>query len=343
MKRWLLFLVLAVPVAHASTMTMEEVLRLPELDQRQAFSDTVSRWFLDENFAGIENFTDLVREHNLRTGSGAWVLELIYGGIDDAPEMADAKTEADWRRLERISRNWQKAWPQSVTAKIAHAHLIKSRGWFYRGHEYARSTSERQFALFHRQVDRARDFLLLHPEAGHTDPQRHGLLLNLIGWQKNDDPLAFANAFEAATERFPDYYPIYFAAISYHVPKWGGTSGRVEAFAQDVMRKVGGSAGKVLYTRMYWSAVGTQFRGNSLFVESEARWEYMREGFQSIVEEYPSQWSINHYARFACLALDKTSAQHALGLMSEPVIERAWRNTGSLLGDCRSWVGYRSL
>ena len=97
---------------------------------------------------------------------------------------------------------------------------------------------------------------------------------------------------------FPDYYPNYFEAVTYYLPKWHGDAYEVERFARHVMKSRDKRTGQMLYARIYWYASQNQFK-NAIFLVSVAHWNDMRDGSKAIVADYPDQWNINNYAKFA--------------------------------------------
>ena len=68
----------------------------------------------------------------------------------------------------------------------------------------------------------------------------------------------------------------------------------------------------------------------------------MRDGFKAIVADYPDQWNINNYAKFACLVGDEQTTREAFGLMKGDPIESAWASTEQYRG-CEQLAGRNSL
>jgi hypothetical protein len=100
-------------------------------------------------------------------------------------------------------------------------------------------------------------------------------------------------------------------------------------------------AGQMLYARIYWYASQDQFK-DAIFLVSVAHWKDMREGFKSIIADYPDQWNINNYAKFACLVGDEATTREAVGLMKGDPIESAWPSTDQYRS-CEQLAGRTSL
>ena len=157
-------------ISAAHAMTLDEVLALPEQQQREALEDTVGRWFLAEDFAHIESFAETARAKGLRTSSGLWVSGFVSGGIDSVANFHEVKDDAGWDRLEAIAQRWIAACPRSATAKIAYASILQNRAWLYRGGGYANTVSAKQLAAFYRQVEKAKQYQLATRDLAGTDP-----------------------------------------------------------------------------------------------------------------------------------------------------------------------------
>jgi hypothetical protein len=341
-RRWLLALVGLALTGAAGAMTLQDVFTQPELAQRATISDTVGRWFQAEDFAEIEHFADEVRAKNLRTASGLWVIGLVYGGIDDIATYRKVKDDAGWDQLEGRAKRWIAAYPASVTAKIAYAGILQERAFFYRGGGgYANTVSKKQFDAFYRQIVKAKKYQEATRDIAGIDPNWYLTYMATLRLQKDNKEEEFERTFDEATKAFPDYYPNYFEAVTYYLPKWHGDAYEVERFARRVMKSRDKRTGQMLYARIYWYASQSQFK-NAIFLVSVAHWNDMRDGFNAIVADYPDQWNINNYAKFACLLGDERTTREAFGLMKGDPIESAWPSTEKYRS-CEQLAGRNSL
>jgi len=339
---WLLALVGFALNSAAGPMTLQSVFTQPELEQRAIISDTVGRWFQAEDFAKIEHFTDEVRAKNLRTASGLWVIGLVYSGIDAIANFQRVNDDAGWDQLEGIAERWIAAYPASVTAKIAYAGILQDRAWFYRGGGgYASTVSEKQFDAFYGQIAKAKKYQEATRDIAGIDPNWYLKYLAILRLQKGSKAQEFERTFDEATQAFPDYYPNYFEAVTYYLPKWHGDAYEVERFARRVMKSRDKRTGQMLYARIYWYTSQNQFK-NAIFLVSVAHWNDMRDGFKAIVADYPDQWNINNYAKFACLVGDERTTKEVFGLMKGDPIESAWPSTAQYRS-CEELAGRNSL
>jgi hypothetical protein len=338
--RWLIAVMSLLMIPAASAMTLDEVFAQPEQEQRKILEDTVGRWFLAEDFANIEKTADSARGKHLRTSSGLWIIGLVYGGIGHVANLHDVKDDAGWDRLEAIARRWIAAYPASATAKIAYARILQNRAWSYRGGGYANTVSERQFAAFYKQIGKVKQYLLETRAAADADPNWYVTFMATLRVEKHGRHEEFEQAFADAMQAFPDYYPNYFEAVTYYLPKWNGDAHEVEHFARRVMKSRDERTGRMLYARIYWYASQSQFK-NAIFLASVARWDDMRAGFEAIVADYPDQWNINHYAKFACLVGDQGTTKKAFDMMKGEPIKAAWDSTDQF-EKCQFFAGRTS-
>ncbi len=321
----------------AAPMTLEKLLQQPEQKQRNAIIDTVGRWFLAENFAEIEWLADKARREHLRTSSGLWVQGLVFSGIDSVANSKKVESDAGWDELEAIAGRWVKAYPASASAKIAYANVLQNRAWLYRGGGYAHTVSDKQFAAFYKQIGKAKRYRLANRAVITTDPSGYLGLLATARVEKNSRQEEFERILSEAIHAFPDYYPIYFEAVTYYLPKWRGNAYEVERFARQVMNSRDERTGRMLYARIYWYASQNQFK-DTIFLVSVARWSDMREGLEAVVADYPDQWNINHYAKFACLVLDQETTRKAFDMLKGDPIMKAWDSTEQY-EECRHFAG----
>lgn len=327
-------------ISAADAMTLKDVFAQSEQQQRKVLEDTVGRWLLAEDFPDIEKFANSAREKSLRTSSGLWVIGLVYSGADSVASYRKVKDDVGWNRLEAIGKRWIAAYPASATAKIVYGTILQNRAWFYRGGGYANTVSDTQFAAFYKQIEKTKRYQLATRYLASVDPNWYMNLLATLRVEKDSRRKEFEQTFADAIRAFPDYYPIYFEAVTYYLPKWKGDALEVEHFARHVMKSRDERAGKMLYARIYWYASQSQFK-NGIFLASVARWDDMREGFEAIVADFPDQWNINHYAKFACLVGDQGTTQQAFGMMKGEPVKGAWDSTDQY-EKCQFFAGRRT-
>lgn len=287
-----------------------------ELEVREALTSRVRQLFAAHDFAKLDSIYDGYALKSERTPSGLWKSGLWFDGIYMFVETQDA-----YRANDEALKKWLVERPQSALARLLRARLMKDRAWEYRGTGYAVEVEKRNWAPFFDLLRQARDYLEAEKSVASTRPEYYDLMIGIMmGQQKN--PL---QVFDEGQEKFPAYYPMYFAMMQYLLPKWHGSLDQVEHFAAEAVARTQQTEGRAMYARIYWAAAQGPFHDN-LFAQSKASWPRMREGFEDVVARYPDQWNLQNYASFACDAGDDATLAKLFKRIREPVLDEAWRS-----------------
>jgi hypothetical protein len=132
------------------------------------------------------------------------------------------------------------------------------------------------------------------------------------------------------------YYSTYFEITNRNLPKWGGTADKVDRVAREAVERTRATDGTGLYARIYWFAYNGQY-SDDLFEDSAVDWTEMSQGMDDILARYPSQYNINHFAHFACLAGDYSKARELMARIKyQPMIE-LWGGLFSYYS-CKLWA-----
>jgi hypothetical protein len=304
-----------------------------ELEERAEISQKGHALFEDERFAELEALAEDYRAHGSRTSSGLWKIGILHNGIEEV----DGKNRDDkyWSALMAKSARWIAAFPQSPTARIAHASFLSSHAWAVRGGGWSRDVPKDDWPPFHRLIEQSRSYLLANKEIGKADPQWYQEMLTLARVDGSGDD-AFNVLIDEATWKYPDYYPNYFTAIEYLGPRWHGNLAAIEEFANRAVRKTREIEGQGMYARIYWYVSQMQF-GERLFEDTSVVWPKMKRGIDDVLKRYPDQWNINNFAHFACLASDRKETARLTARVTEPIAD-AWAKDVSLFARCREWA-----
>ena len=267
-----------------------------------------------------------------RLASGVFVAaRMLQGASPSAPKemMERMGVDASFKPVEDRARSWMAKSPQSVAAAITLSRVYYEHGWAYRGGGYANSVSEEDFARFRSYMKLAQETLLARADLGKTDPNWHLQMLavgQVYAWS-SEQYFAFA---QAALDAFPDNYDIYFAVSNRLLPQWGGSVEQLTAFAEYAAERTKATEGRSMYARIFWAAYSGLGAAEKL-KRGELDWPKLREGFDDVVKRYPDPWNLNFFARAACDAGDKATAQRILGLIGDRVEPEAWDNRGAYL------------
>ncbi len=314
--------------------SIAQVSATDELAERKQIAAAAQQAFASGSFGRLEALSDSYRTEKSRTPSGLWKLTLFYGGLAQAFNGASINLKGSFESLEAQTAEWAKHYPNSPTAHIAHSIVLLEHGWAIRGGGFASTVKPEAWAPFRQYVAKARENLERHKSVAALDPRWYEIMLK-IARAESWDRKQFDSLLNEALDREPSFYPTYFMALEYLLPKWGGDIIQIETFAREAVTRTTKEEGKGMYARIYWFASQKQFQ-NDLFTQSLAVWPRMREGFEDVVSKYPDAWNFNNYAKFACLAKDKRKTRELLAKIESSLVPEAWQPP-SLLKQCTDW------
>jgi hypothetical protein len=313
--------------AHAAT----------ELEQRAAVSAATQESFLSNDFRRLENVSAQYRRERSRTSSGLWNLTLFYAGVEEAIEnqASDQDIDASFGEVEKKIKAWLEAFPESPSGHIADGMALLERAWAHRGGGYASTVDPEGWVQFNKYVALARKSLETSKAVASVDPKWYETMM-IIARAQNWERGEFDALLNEALEKEPLFYQTYFSALEYLLPKWHGDIHEIENFAQDAAARTRRQEGLGMYARIYWYASQSQF-SNDLFNNSLVEWSQMKDGFEDVIARYPDAWNLNNYARFACLAGDKSKTRELLKRIEPSVVAEAWRPL-QLKQTCAEWA-----
>lgn len=290
-----------------------------ELADRSAVREDVKTRFIQEDFAGIEKkHAELVKSRE-RFGSGTMKSDEVYAGLSELTQMPralswvlptelptpaarqehEAKKEAFYIALNDKALKWRKQFPMSSLPAYLQSDVFIAHGFYHRGTQLARDTNEARMGKFVEYIAKAQAVLMT--PGIERDAAWYCAVFRLAQFS-GVDPKTLKSLVNEATDRFPNSYAIYFFASKPMIPKWGGSLEAFEWLANLAASKTRKTDGNALYARVYWNIAALGF--DNIFADTHADWKKMRAGFEDMIKRYPSEWNLNHYARFACMAKD---------------------------------------
>jgi hypothetical protein len=292
-----------------------------ELAERAMIEDLAASAFMESDFDALERQAEEYRTRKAKTSSGTWKLPYFYVGLATDGLKFKKDQSAEWSEAMKKFDLWIEKYPQSPTPYVAQGEALMRRGWTFRGTGWAKGVAEADMRAYLDLAIGTISFLLEHEEIGSRDPHWYRTLadaFNAVGVDKEQ----FVDLIVSGLDRYPDYDELYFAAAGSLSPKWGGSAAAVEKFARAALARTK-DRGYEIYARIYWAA-GLQGDGRYLFQYPEADWSDIVRGMDDVLERYPTQWNISHFAFFACYKFDQATTRRYLELVEEPIVERAW-------------------
>lgn len=331
----LALLVIAAMAGNAATArTLAQKILAPDYaptDEVAAREDIIaavgdSLW--NERFDELETMAEVFRRDKPRTPSGRWRLSLFYEGLRLYQERTPMEADSP-------IHGWIAAHPASAAARVGYAVMLMEEAWKIRGKGYARTVADESWAPFHAKVERARLELTQFKSLAAGDPHWYATMAEIATLQGWDDS-EFDALLREAMDRELTYTDTYFEAGNRALPKWHGSAEKLEKLARDVLERTRAIEGSALYTRIYWSAANSGYK-DSLFEKSAVDWAEMSKGMDDVLARYPSQWNINHFAHFACLAGDYEKAREMIERIEHQPMMELWGGAWSYYG-CKWWA-----
>ncbi|MRH00627.1 cytoplasmic protein [Xanthomonas sontii] len=305
-----------------------------EIQERTAILDSTTKAMTQGDLAALEQLATLYRTKQARTSSGVWKLSVLHGGINRFYLLA-SYDKATLAEKERIAEQWVKTYPKSPTARLAYAEVLARRAWHRRGGGYANTVRAEDWAPFREGIEATRRYLEDNKQIASLDPEWY-IKMEAIAKAQQWDDARFQALIDEGMTRYPEYYEIYFQAIEFYSPKWGGSAVDIERFARMAMERTRAREGQGLYARIYWYASQSIY-DERLFTESLARWSTMRAGIDDVLKVYADEWNLQNFARFACLARDREKALELIERVRGPTYTEVWKGEENFQR-CKAWV-----
>lgn len=294
----LICVVATFPALGVSTLDDEQV-------ARAAVFQKAKHWFEMRDFEQLDATAADFRKAKARFKSGVWKLERFYAGLS----LSSDASQSEWAEHFKGLDEWKSQSPVSVTCRVALAAAWAGYAWKARGVGWADSVTDEGWKLFAERLAKAKAVLDESKTLAEKCPQWFCVMQTVAlgqGWNRSTYDLLFndAVAFE------PSYYDFYFHKAYYLLPKWYGSAGDWERFAEEASKtaKVGG--GMSLYARIAWARSGEYA---NLFKESAIDWLKMKQGFLDIEKQFPdSTWNL---VNFCCFAADAGDRETVVALL----------------------------
>ncbi len=339
-RRWVVGLaaVLALLAGYLHMSANAQNGQAAELKERAAIRAKVARLLDADDFAGLDKLAETYRKTEARTSSGIWKLNVFYSGFHTKVKKA-GKDDPVWRSVARKLAIWQSQFPDSPTPIIANAIVMKRYAPTLRSPvlvQRASTAASDEDAAFVTTLIAAKAHLEKHKAVASRDPHYYVIWANLafaLGRLGADDATFFDIMIEGM-QSFPEYYPIYFAAMDYVAPPARGDAKALEALANMAVEQTRSVDGLSLYARVYWTAHSSYF-GKDLFRRSDVNWQKMSAAIDDILKRFPDQWNINNFAYFSCLAGDVEKTRSLLARIEGKPVREVWK-TGTAYRACEN-------
>ncbi|MFA6243780.1 MAG: ankyrin repeat domain-containing protein [Candidatus Hydrogenedentales bacterium] len=294
---------------------------------------------IHEQFDVLEAIAKRLRDEKVRWPNGDWQLDQFYDWLSRQVHFFDAPGEAaHFARIEK----WKAAYPDSITWRLVLAGSYRECGWRERGGGYASTVTEAGWKKFHEYLAKAQTALDETRATNPKDPAFYqmsvdqaleyypGSAINsaassaatmIFGVAPPSDPVKIA--FEEGIAVEPEYFPLYYSRVRSLLPRWGGDTKSMVAFAEDSATSTASIPGAALYARIAWEVL--RWEKDEMPKLYAFSWDKIEEGYRQMIQHYPNPGDLqNTLCRVACAYDDKKVAQEMFAVLGENWSKSSW-------------------
>lgn len=274
--------------------------------------------FDEERFAFLEETGHKLRESKELCADGSWKIFRFYEGIDNRFHWGDDGFLTD---LE-IHRKWEKAFPDSLTRRVALAEMLVSYAWHARGTGYAHTVTPEGWRLMRERLEQASAVLVDARGLSDSDPYWFSAAMT-VGTGQSWDKEMFDKLVEECRSKYPGYWHLETQRAYTLLPRWFGDEGDWEKFALEAA-KVPKGLGAETYARIIIRMSGYDVA--DVFRDSDAEWSRMKPGLQTLLEKYPESVTLKNEAAYhATLGRDREMAGSIFKSLGDEYIQSVWQ------------------
>ncbi len=281
----------------------------------------IAAMLAQSDFAQLEREAQQVRASKSRLKGGVWKLYALYDAVDTPSPNSDS-SNSDWETHILAVKKWVAAYPSSATARIALAQSYLNHGWAARGSGYSNTVPESGWNLLSQGAELAKSTLLDAARLEEKCPYWYESMLvvaRIEAWPKRDARALF----DAAVAFEPTYYHFYREYANSLLPKWYGEEGEIQAFAEEVSKRLGDPDGSIIYFEIA-SMLACQCDKE---MDSLARmsWPRVKKGYSDLQRLYgTSTLKMNRFAYMSVLSGDKIPARDTFTTLGDSWSESVW-------------------
>lgn len=227
--------------------------------------------FKQDDYAGLETLVGGIKQRGYDISQIYPELSAFYHAL----ELKSTDSERQWLDQQTKLDGWAKAFPDSLSAKVAMADWFIGYAWKARGTGYAHTVTDEGWKLMSERLNQAANILRSVPPEKVDDPEyyRHWITL-AVG---DDSPnKAGGEAFAKGAQVAKEFYPLYSTRAYFLLPRWFGKSGEWEKFAEEASATFLGEKRDILYAQL--AQTQARFYGESFFQECSMDYDRIKSG-----------------------------------------------------------------
>jgi len=265
-------------------------------------------------FAELDQFAKNLSATKRRMPNGQSRLIVFYDMADR--DDAHNATPQDWARVDDYLKIWIKARPDSSTARVLRARMLRAQAWQIRGEDVASTVKPEQWAGFHRLIDEAITFAESCRDLCGSDPEWYATMIALyIDHSTTDERIG--PTFVEGRKKFPDYPSIYVNVARKFMPRWGGSAQMLERFAQQLISEYPVQQRDEVYASLYsnTSVYGSAF-GSPPVSEWNVDCSRWLRGIKAKTSKFPTESTISFAAYISAQCGDRALTREYLRLIA---------------------------
>lgn len=270
------------------------------------------------DFAKLEEMADQCRNKETRFPDGEWTLAYYYGTFDVL--MSGDQLDQQLKQWTNTYEKWREAYPTSPTPVIAHARVLVAHAWSIRGNGVASDVWKQDHDKFAAEIVAAKALLENNRNIASKDPQWYAALTTI--YQASGAPLDERVALvNEASDKFPYYYPTYYAALDALHPKWRGSYEAMRKLVGNTVERTEAQDGQSLYARYYLAMIDDA----DTLRDNPPDMALLKRGANELLERYPDVSNIQRVSKLACQLRDAEWAKErwaALAPFSGPTFSK---------------------
>lgn len=286
----------------------------------QIATDTEKLLF-KRDFAALDQLVTAYRRPDSYAADGQANLTGMYEGLSKsrAPCAGLHESDARWLQRRALLVEWSKVAREPTAPLLALANFEFAYGWHARGAGYSATVTPEGNALLQERVETARQQLEAMPPTARLDPDWYALMLD-VGISQGWSAGKFDAMFNKAVQQFPEFVDYYLLKARFYSPKWYGSTQQLVTLMNQASQGPSHIA-RGLYARLYRYV---DRAGGADMNNGTVSYPKLKNSYEALLREFPSDWLRNPYARYACIAGDWPVVRTQLQLIGEHTTSEVW-------------------
>jgi hypothetical protein len=296
-----------------------QLVYVDESAMRGQYGHYVRALLLDGAFDRLEALADSLQRTDARWPSGRAYAESYYER--GFAEVDDPKNPAQWHMLLDRLREWTDTHEESYVARYSLAEALVGRAWAARGQDWASHVSPSQWDRFNDDLDEARALLGQMPARAQDSYEWRMLMLRVLHGTRED--ALYRDLAQSTVRRFPAEQRLYSNVALHLMPRWYGSEGEWQRFANDATAALPDSLSDEFYARTVTSQ--GRYMEQNPFRDRLLSWPRVKHGLLLWHERWPSSTQpLSAGAQLGALAEDRDFTRACFASLADTFDVEIW-------------------